>query len=678
MQALAVAEKPGSRMIRPKESLCADTGNGPDKVCFRRPGLGLAVFAALFGLLSAALGGYLYGGVNHPEQLALIFREMDAGYLVNDFFVNSASGFGPRFYYTKLMAAAGSVLPLPLLFFALYLLVHIGVAAVTAFAARDLTGSTVAGLLAAVLVSSLTPFHLAYPARVSEPALLPQFLAAPLLLLTLWKGIRGEPVGAAIVSLPAILLHPAVGVGIAALAMTAVAARRLFPDYRTTLGGRIKGLLTPDWGLALAIPGLTVILFWIIPLAYTADALRLTNQEFVHILSYVRIPHHTVPSSWPVSDFFLAGFFLGAAFIALYEFRNTDKAGQGQRDKAVAITAIFLAVPAGMLGSWFFVEVIPNRWAATATFFRMAIYVTWLGWIVIAGQLAAQLTRRQWQWTLLGLVSVVATPALFLYQAIRFAAGWRDGGQLLHSRPLFAAAALTVVITAGITLTLMAGARPELDTHHLPLNLVGLAVALSVACLPRLLPAALAGLGCFLLLTVTVLAMERYAALPEIPLVSRYVRNAQPALTLEDYRQRFKDAPSTQLSAVARRETDRDAVFLIPWRGNWLNWRLFSERAPVLGWKAHPFRDAGLKEWHQRYLAIYDREQGAGYPHNVTEAELLALQRKYRFDYAVLPIDSPLHFPVLATAGAWQLVQVSPEPERDTDAGSPPDRRVLK
>ena len=664
-------------MIRPKESLCADTGNGPDKVCFRHPGLGLVVFAVLFGLLSAALGGYLYGGVNHPEQLALIFREMDAGYLVNDFFVNSASGFGPRFYYTKLMAAAGSVLPLPLLFFTLYLLVHIGVAAVTAFAARDLTGSTVAGLLAVVLAASLTPFHLAYPARVSEPALLPQFLAAPLLLLTLWKGVRGEPVGAALASLPAILLHPAVGVGVAALSMTAVAARRLFPDYRTPRG-RTKGLLTPDWGLALAILGLTAILFWIIPLAYTADALRLTNQEFVHILSYVRIPHHTVPSSWPVSDFFLAGFFLGAAFIALYEFRNTDKAGQGQRDKAVAITAIFLAVPAGMLGSWFFVEVIPNRWAATATFFRMAIYVTWLGWIVIAGQLAAQLTRRQWQWTLLGLVSAVATPALFAYQVIRFAAGRRDGGRLLHSRPLFAAAALTVVITAAITLTLMDGARPELDTHHLPLNLVGLAVVLSVVRFPRLLPAALAGLGCFLLLTVTVLAMERYAALPEIPLVSRYVRNAQPALTLEDYRQRFKDAPSTQLAAVARRETHPNAVFLIPWRGNWLNWRLFSERVPVLGWKAHPFRDAGLQEWHQRYLAIYDREQGVGYPYAVTEAGLLALQSKYYFDYAVLPVDSPLPFLALATAGGWKLVRVSPELGQDAETGSPPTPGMLK
>ena len=658
---MAAADSSGSGMIHLKESFAAGHGDGSGTICFRRPVLGLAVFAALFGALATALSYYVYGGVNHPEQLALIFREMDSAYLVNDFFVNSGSGFGPRFYYTKALAAAGAVIPLPLLFFVLYLLVQIAVTAVTAFAARDLTGSTLAGLLAAVLVGSLTPFHLAdYPARVIEPALLPHFLVTPLFLLALWKGIRGEPVGAAVFSLPAILIHPVVGVEIAFLAMAAVVARRLFPQARLA-GGWRQGMLRWDLGLALAILGLTLILFWIIPLAYTADALRLTDREFVQIYSYVRIPHHTLPSSWPRIDFFLAGFFLGAALMALAAFRNASPAGPRQRDQATAMAAIFLVVVVGMLGSWFFVEAIPNRWAATAAFFRMAVYVTWLGWIVIAGQLAGLLAQRQGPWTLLGLVSALAAPALFLYQSIRLAAGWREGRQWMRSSPGLALAALLVVAALFGSLLFIVTVRPELDTYHFPLTLVGLALALSVAWRPRLLPAALAGLGGVLLLTITVLAMERYAALPEIPLVSRYVRTVQPALTLEDYKQRFREAPATQLAAVARRETDRDAVFLIPWRGNWLNWRLFAERAPVLGWKAYPFRDAGLKEWYERYLAIYDREQGVGYPFAVSAAELLMLQRKYPFDYAVLPVDSDLPFPTLATAGGWKLVRVSPE-----------------
>ena len=674
---MAATDSSGSGMIRLKESLAAGQGDRPGKVCFRRPVLGLAVFAALYGALATALSYYVYGGVNHPEQLALIFRELDSAYLVNDFFVNSGSGFGPRFYYTQALAAAGAVIPLPLLFFILYLAVQIAVAAVTAFAARDLTGSTLAGFLAAVLAVSLTPFHLAdYPARVIEPALLPHFLATPLFLLALWKGIRGEPVGAAVFSLPAILIHPVVGVEIAFLAMAAVTARRLFPQARHP-GGWRQGILRRDLGIALAILGLTLILFWIIPLAYTADALRLTDREFVQIYSYVRIPHHTLPSSWPRIDFLLAAFFLGAALMALAAFRNAPPAGSRQRDRATAMAAIFLVVVVGMLGSWFFVEVIPHRWAATAAFFRMAVYATWLGWIVIAGQLAGQLAQRQGRWTLLGLVSALAAPALFLYQGIRLAAGRREGGQWLRSGPGLALAALLVVAALVGSLLFIAALRPELDTYHFPLTLVGLALALSVAWRPRRLPAALAGLGGVLLLTITVLALERYAALPEIPLVSRYVRTVQPALTLEDYKQRFREAPATQLAAVARRETDRDAVFLIPWRGPWLNWRLFAERAPVLGWKAYPFRDAGLREWHQRYLDIYDRERGVGYPFAVSAAELLTLQRKYPFDYAVLPVDSDLPFPTLATAGGWKLVKVNPEPgPADPESGSRPS--VLK
>ncbi len=54
-------------------------------------------FGVLFGLIAASLSGYSYGLIDHAIQLPLIFRLIDPGYLTNDFFVNSASGFGPVF-----------------------------------------------------------------------------------------------------------------------------------------------------------------------------------------------------------------------------------------------------------------------------------------------------------------------------------------------------------------------------------------------------------------------------------------------------------------------------------------------------------------------------------------------------------------------------------------------------
>ena len=185
----------------------------------------LAGFAVLFGLLAAVLGGYRYGLSDHAEQLPLIFRAMDSGYLANDFFVNAASEFGPRFYYVHFMAFVGSYVPLPAAFFVIWAITYLGLSLVTAFAARDITGSVFAGMLAVVFVTVLTPFRWGSP-DVPDNFLRPAFLVLPFALFALWKGIKGEPLKAAAASVPAILIHPVVGVEVAALALAGAAVNR--------------------------------------------------------------------------------------------------------------------------------------------------------------------------------------------------------------------------------------------------------------------------------------------------------------------------------------------------------------------------------------------------------------------------------------------------------------------
>ena len=154
----------------------------------------LAAFCLLFGTLAASLSGYQFGTIDHAEQLPAIYRLMDAGYLANDFQTNSATAFGPRYYFSQAMAALGGIFSLEAVYAALYLLIYIAIALITAFAARDITGSAVAGMVATTLVgSSLAVFHLSTPARVTDALLLPRFLAMPFALYAVWQGIRGNP-----------------------------------------------------------------------------------------------------------------------------------------------------------------------------------------------------------------------------------------------------------------------------------------------------------------------------------------------------------------------------------------------------------------------------------------------------------------------------------------------------
>ena len=101
----------------------------------------LLSFSVLYGLIAAALSGYFYGLVDHPPHLALIFRAMDPGYLTNDFFVNAASGFGPRFYYSHMLAFLAGYVPLHIVVAVIWLSTFVAVTLITAFAARDITGS---------------------------------------------------------------------------------------------------------------------------------------------------------------------------------------------------------------------------------------------------------------------------------------------------------------------------------------------------------------------------------------------------------------------------------------------------------------------------------------------------------------------------------------------------------
>ena len=130
-----------------------------------------------------------------------------------------------------------------------------------------------------------------------------------------------------------------------------------------------------------------------------------------------------------------------------------------------------------------------------------------------------------------------------------------------------------------------------------------------------------------------------------------------PAFTIQEAADRFEPYHRARLEEAAKLYTPPDAVILIP--SKWQSWRLFSERAVVVDWKMFVLSDEDMKEWHDRYTAIYNPEQGAGYPNRITEAGLAELRRKYGFDYAVLPVGAGFTLPTILSTSRWKLVDVS-------------------
>ena len=556
-------------------------------------------FCVLFSLIAASLSGYYYGLIDHAAQLPLIFRLIDPGYLTNDFFVNSASGFGPLFFYSHVLAFLGRYMPLDGAMAVVWLFTFIAVTVITAFAARDLTGSALGGMIAVILITLSTPFYLGSAATVFEPSLIPRFLAMPFGLFAIWKGIRDQPIIAATASIPAILVQPAIGLETAGLALAATAAHRLF-HWRTRRDFTFRQLR--NLGIGVLIVGLTTLL-WIVPTIATRASFSMATDDLVRIYAHFRHPHHLVPSSWNVGQWARGAGFAIALAIALVEtFRADKSSGPTRREQlgmGFAITSIFVVIAGALVGGYIFVEIIPTRLAVMAQTFRMVAVAAWLGWIVMAGLIAKLLIAKAWRWAVLFVVSTVSAPTLLIYVGITSVVSRLNGGAIMKSTVFFAGTALLVFDTMAFTHVLTG----QPTTRDLILIASGFSVVLAIAMGNRLTAAALVTLGGALVMVSTSLALERYDVLPKnIPGVSSYLSYTRPILTLDEaVDHAWHDRPHTvDLATVARENTGPDAVFLIPWGWDWQYWRLFTERAVVVDFKSFPFQRLSHKSKGQR------------------------------------------------------------------------------
>lgn len=468
----------------------------------------LVGFAVLVGLLTAATNGYGYGLSVSALHLPEILRTLDAGYLANDFWLNAQDGFGPRFYYRLTFAAVALAVPLWLAYAAAFVLAAVATSVATALAARDLAGSALAACVAVPLVMWAAPFEFAkWPAifnasgATAGPS--PQVLAEPLCFFALWRGIRGRPIEAAAFSVPAILLHPTVGLGAAAVALAAALVRLW---GRPSGGPRRRGALA--FAAGAGVVAVIAVGCWIVPGVLSGAISTLDASEVVRLVAYVRHPHHLVPSTWPVADFLRPAVFWGAGALALFGWRRqTPRGGPAAEDASVvsAIAAALVAVGCGLACGWFFVEVVPSRWAATAYLFRLQTLATWLCWIVLAAMVAAAL-RQGWQ-----------PVRAWLNQAPRLIA-WLEG-PLSRWAGLACLALLLFGVAAGIALRGM---------HWLPDSSLPVRAAVRMA---------------------------------------RILNAPQPVFTLREASLRM-GATGYDLATAARRETPPDAVFLVPrnWR----------------------------------------------------------------------------------------------------------------
>jgi hypothetical protein len=628
----------------------------------RLPLVYLVLFCVIVGLISS-LWGYQYFGKNSPDYIPQILRAGDPGYLANDFYLNSSSGLSnPRFYFDELLAWLSILMPLTWAFLGLTVLCNILITLEIALLARDLfDGSDGAALVSSLAVMSAETFLLGNFNDFSLAPLDPDLLILPLVLIGIWAALRQRPLLVGLTAGLATLFHPLVGPEVGAILLGTLTVEQMVHHFRPLRFPRRSNLLAllGGWAILFAFAALVLPPILVLP--------NIPTVQFIQIYAYLRVPHHLVPSTWPINDYIITiGYLLAAGMI----WRLCYSISARLRETTPALLILCAILLVLCLGGYVFVELIPTRLWVSAQTFRLLLIFKFIGLVLTGGWIGSNI-EKSFQIAppegpgsshsglkMITLLSSLLSPwNLLLVSGVDFIQE-RTKAAWLRSAP-----ASLVVLASSLTIAVIY--HPEAHVYFLIPFFSIMALALFYL-RPRWLGAALISF-----LAVALLAPSLWPG--KFPITNTASIMPRPATSLKDLTGEVKN-----LGNFASNNTPAGAIFLVDPAMSLF--RLTAQRALVVDFKDFPHSDKAMVEWQQRLFDCYGISKLLGFDamhemsrhyKKITDIKLKTLQKKYGANYAVLYHVTKTQFPVLYQTRNYKIVQIF-QTSRNRSANSQP------
>jgi hypothetical protein len=605
--------------------------------------LPLLLFCIAAGLL-ATLWGYNYTAGNAEEQLPFIFRAMDHSYLARDFFTNTFLQYGPRTIFSEFVAFFARSIPLTAVLFLLTFIANVSIAYLSStISSYFFPESKFSAFLAAAGVLTLKTFWLGYSNIVYRNFLEPEHLAMPLLLLGFWFILKRKYVFAAFAFGIAALFHALLGLEVGWILLGLLLVDFIIQKLRKeTNPFRLKSLLFAFLVLGVFSFGLLY--------PYTLQK-SIPASEFVHLVAYVRHPHHYMPSFFDAWQWVQAAVYLtGFGFVFWFSLNQSAVLRNYKRYLLLIAGSIVILCVGGTL----FVEVWPSRLWTSAQMFRLPYIIKWFSLVVLAGWVGYLIEKpAKRESRLFGLTAGIAlvTPATLAFVPV---ADWIRKNVLPRLKHLKLPAWLTGNLMILIfTLALIVIFKPDLHTWALFLILFG---AIWIMFLLRWKPIGL------LISSIGILALAglffSFASTIKPP---SFLKSEAPFFSLYQTSGELAD-----VAKYAKANTPADAIFLTP--PNYGEFRYMADRAIVVDFTAYPFQDQSMQEWYQRIVDCYGVTDIHGFPsldklnqsvYYYTDARLKVLSKKYGFDYAIVYDSTVTNYPIIFRTTELKLIHIT-------------------
>ena len=591
--------------------------------------------ALLAVLTSLPLLGYQFGVGNQVEQFPIIERFRDPNFLAGDFYTDSAAAFGPRYYYSLLIAVLTNAASLPLVIFVLTCAANLALVLVTFAATRKQLGATAAGAaIAAALAVTNSSFPLGLAAYLRFESFQPASLAVPLSLLGfVWlaEGKRYAAVGS---FFAATLFHPLIGTQIALIAYASCAIADLAARKP------VNNLLTyiPSGALFAAL----LFVAWVLPGLSNRET-PISSEEFFSILPAFRSPHHYLATNFPFSHYRELAAFVAAMAVLAVQVRRIA-AQSVLRTRLLIATAIVLALCAA---SFILVDGLHNRMAASSQVFRALLLVKWAGFLLF-GAVAGR-------WLSTGRPLLMAAPF-----AVLIATGEAQAYVMLG-------AALAILLAEKMAI----GKWPELALTAVLLVAAAI-VTIDIGSREESARAAIAGISIGLLylsplalVPASALAASLVVALIVFGLLNREMGLVDRGIFKPTYQWADVQTDDADISRWVEANTPAGATWITP--PEFEIFRALAKRPIVVDWTSIPFQAGAMREWRRRIRVVYGDVPGGGFAaqqaisrnyRSITPEKLAQLSAEFNAPFAVLYRETPWPGPVLYENGSFKAVSL--------------------
>ncbi|PKO00255.1 MAG: hypothetical protein CVU43_14365 [Chloroflexi bacterium HGW-Chloroflexi-5] len=601
--------------------------------------LPLMLFCISAGLL-ATLWGYNYSAGNAEEQLPFIFRALDPSFLNNDFFTNTFDLYGPRNFFSEFIAFFARAMPLAAVLFLLTLASNIAIAFLSAKVSNYFfPRSRFSMYLAAAGVLTLKTFWLGYSNIIYRNFLEPEHLALPFILLSFYLILKRRYIPAALSFGVASLFHALLGLELGWILFGVVVLDVIFQKFRKEL--QVSKLLPLGIGLVIMAVFSFVLLY-----PYTQQT-PIPADEFIHLVAYVRHPHHYLPSYFEPWQYGQAAVYLLGFTFAFWFALKRSAALRSHKRFLITIGALLALL---CLGGYLFVEVWPSRLWTSAQMFRLPYLLKWFSIVLLtgwAGDLIENPADKESR-----LVGISAAVGLITPVSLAFVPMALWARQVILPKLKLSPKILQNAVILVVTLGLAAIYKPEFRTWACYLILfasIGLLTFLKSKKVGLLagtsIPLAFSVLFILFSTTLTPPSFLKY----EVPVFLLYKTTGEVA----------------EVASFANANTPADAVFYTPPRMG--EFRYLAERAIVVDFAAYPFQDLSMREWFRRIADCYGVSPLMGFDsvtqlnltvYRISDEELKTLSDRYGFDYAVVYDSTETYYPIVFRTQSLKLIHI--------------------